>query len=58
MWTIHDLLAYGTIAGLVTKGYQGCPICSTHTISRKPKVMRKNVYTCQHRRWLPMDHEF
>jgi hypothetical protein len=59
MWTIHDLPTYGIIAGLVTKGYWGCPICSTHTISHhRLKAMRKNVYRCQHKRWLPMDHEF
>jgi hypothetical protein len=49
---------YGAISGLTTKGYQRCPICSTHTISHRFKALWKNVYTCQHRRWLPKDHEF
>jgi hypothetical protein len=58
MWTIHDLPSYGIVVGLVTKGYQGCPICSTYIISCVLKRMHKNVYACQHTRWLPMDHEF
>ncbi len=39
MWTIHDLPSYGTIVGLVTKGYRGCPICSTHIIIHRSKTM-------------------
>ncbi len=58
LWIIHDLPTYGAISWLAAKGYQGCPICSTHTISRRSKVLSKNVYTCQHRRWLPQNHEF
>jgi len=27
-------------------------------IIHKSKKMHKNVYTCQHSRWLPMDHKF
>ncbi len=48
MWTIHDFPTYGMIVGFVTKGYRGCPICSTHTISCRSKAICKNVYTCQH----------
>jgi hypothetical protein len=58
LWIIHDLPTYEAISWLIAKGYQGCPICSTHTISRRSKVLSKNVYTCQHRRWLPQNHEF
>ena len=28
LWTIHDIPAYGIVAGYVTKGYKGCPICA------------------------------
>jgi hypothetical protein len=34
IWTIHNLPAYGIVAGCTTKRYQGCPICSPHTRSK------------------------
>ncbi len=27
MWTMHDLLAYDIVVGVITKGYWGCPCC-------------------------------
>ena len=58
MWTLHDFPAYGLISGLTTKGFKGCPVCGPHTISRRSKVLRKNVYCNCHRRYLPEDHYF
>ena len=56
LWTIHDFPAYGIVAGCVTKGYKGCPICAENTISRRSRALHKNVYDDQHRRWLPHNH--
>ena len=56
LWTMHDFPAYGVVAGCVTKGYRGCPICGSNTISRRSLSLRKNVYDDQHRRFLPLDH--
>lgn len=56
LWTIHDFPAYGIVAGCVTKGYRGCPICAENTISRRSRALHKNVYDDQHRRWLPAGH--
>ena len=56
MWTIHDFPAYGVVAGCVTKGYKGCPVCGPNTLSRRSRSLRKNVYDAQHRRYLPEDH--
>ena len=58
MWTLHDFPAYGLISGLTTKGFKGCPVCGPHTISRRSKILRKNVYCNCHRRYLPEDHYF
>ena len=58
MWTLHDFPAYGLISGLTTKGFKACPVCGPHTISRRSKVLRKNVYCNCHRRYLPYDHYF
>ena len=52
MWTLHDFPAYGLISGLTTKGFKACPVCGPHTISRRSKVLRKNVYCNCHRRYL------
>ena len=56
LWTMHDFPAYGIIAGCVTKGYRGCPICGQNTISRRSLALHKNVYDNQHRRFLPCNH--
>ena len=58
MWTLHDFPAYGLISGLTTKGFKGCPVCGPHTISRRSKILRKNVYCNSHRRFLQEDHYF
>ena len=58
MWTLHDFPAYGLISGLTTKGFKGCPVCGPHTISRRSKLLRKNVYCNCHRRFLQEDHYF
>lgn len=58
LWTTHDLPAYGCVAGCVTKGYRGCPICGHGTISRRSAALKKNVYDKQHRRWLPPEHPY
>ena len=56
LWTIHDFPAYGVVAGCVTKGYRGCPVCGKNTVSRRSLSLRKNVYDAQHRCFLPLDH--
>jgi len=33
LWSIHDLLAHGLLAGQVTKGFKGCPTCGPNTSS-------------------------
>ena len=58
MWTLHDFPAYGLISGLTTKGFKGCPVCGPHTISRRSRILRKNVYCNCHRRFLQEDHYF
>ena len=58
MWTLHDFPAYGLISGLTTKGFKGCHVCGPHTISRRSKILRKNVYCNSHRRFLQEDHYF
>ena len=58
MWTLHDFPAYGFISGLTTKGFKACPICGPCTISRRSRILRKNVYCNCHRRYLPEDHYF
>ena len=58
LWTLHDFPAYGLISGLTTKGFKACPVCGPHTISRRSKLLRKNIYCSCHRRYLPPDHYF
>ena len=58
MWTLHDFPAYGLISGLTTKGFKACPVCGPHTISRRSKILRKNLYCNCHRRYLRDDHYF
>ena len=58
MWTLHDFPAYGLISGLTTKGFKACPVCGPHTISRRSKILRKNLYCNCHRRYLREDHYF
>lgn len=57
IWTIHDLQAYGMMAGCTTKGFKGCPICGPYTISRRSRSLSKNVMDNQHRRMLPLDND-
>jgi hypothetical protein len=33
MWTIHDFLAYGLVAGCVHQGYKTCIICGPYLIA-------------------------
>ena len=58
MWTLHDFPAYGLISGLQTKGFKGCPVCGPNTISRRSKILRKNVFCSCHRRYLREGHYF
>ena len=58
MWTLHDFPAYGLISGLTTKGFKACPVCGPHTVSRRSRILRKNLYSNCHRRYLPQDHYF
>ena len=58
MWTLHDFPAYGLISGLTTKGFKACPVCGPRTVSRRSRILRKNVYCNCHRRYLPEDHYF
>ena len=58
LWTLHDFPAYGLISGLTTKGFKACPVCGPHTISRRSKLLKKNIYCSCHRRYLPPDHYF
>ena len=58
MWTLHNFPAYGLISGLTTKGFKACPVCGPHTISRRSKILRKNIYCNCHQRYLPRDHYF
>jgi hypothetical protein len=55
---MHDLLAYGMVAGCTTKEYQGHHCCALRTISRRSVACHKIVYCSQHRRWLPNDHVY
>ena len=56
IFCIHDFPAYGMVAGCVTKGYHGCPICGPNTVSRRSQYLKKNVYDDQARRHLPSAH--
>ena len=58
MWTLHDFPAYGLISGLTTKGFKACPVCGPHTVSRRSRILQKNLYCNCHRRYLPQDHYF
>ena len=58
MWTLHDFPAYGLLSGLTTGGFKVCHVCGPATVSRRSKILCKNVYCNQHRRYLPADHYF
>jgi hypothetical protein len=58
LWTMHNFPAYGLVAGCVTKGFRGCPVCGPNMKSRRFAALKKNVYDDQHRMWLPVDHPF
>lgn len=58
LWTIHDLPAYALVAGCVTNGFRGFPVCGLNTQSRRSNPLKKCVYDDQHRKWLPIDHPF
>jgi hypothetical protein len=49
LWTIYDFPAYGLIAGCVTKGFRGCPVCGPSTKSKRSAALKKNLYDDQHR---------
>ncbi|XP_073153431.1 uncharacterized protein [Henckelia pumila] len=57
MWTINDFPAYGNLAGCVTKGKLGCPICGENVCSMWLKYSRKFAYM-SHRRFLAPNHPF
>ena len=44
MWTMHDYLGYGDVAGLSTSGYYACPPCGMSLTSRHSVDLRKVVY--------------
>jgi hypothetical protein len=55
MWTIHDFLAYGFVAGCVTKGYKGCGL---DTIARYFKCIKKHYNKmCLNSFWVTLDFE-
>ena len=56
IWTIGDFPAYRMMAGCVTKGFVGCPVCGLSFRSRRSKVLHKNVFCNCARRWLDDDH--
>jgi hypothetical protein len=58
LWTMHDMLAYGTIARCVVKGYQTCSICGPNIATWRSQALLKNVYCAQPKKWLPMEHAF
>jgi hypothetical protein len=58
LWTLHDLPAYGTVAGCAVSGCKGCPVCGPYTDSRHSKYLNKNVFCNQQRRYLEMNHLF
>ena len=58
MWCLHDFPAYGLISGLTVGGFKACPVCGPQTISRRSRILQKNVYCNCHRRYLPEDHYF
>jgi hypothetical protein len=58
LWTLHDFPAYGLISGLTVGGFKACPVCGPQTISRRSRILQKNVYCNCHRRYLPEDHYF
>ncbi|XP_060962103.1 uncharacterized protein LOC133032241 [Cannabis sativa] len=55
LWTDIDFPAYSNLAGLSTKGYEGCPICCTNTSARRLANGHKMCYM-GHRRYLPANH--
>ena len=57
VFCIHDFPAYGMVAGCVTEGYHGCPICGPNTTSRRLLFLKKDVYDNRARMHLRDDHE-
>ena len=57
LFTIHDLLAYGTLSGLSVHGYHGCPACNFKDFVRHSRSLCKCIY-CGHRAYLKMDHPY
>ena len=53
---IHDYPAYGTVAGVVTKGYNGCACCGPNNITQRSLDLKKNIWDHQHGRFLPAVH--
>lgn len=55
LWTMQDFPAYGAVSGQSVCGYKACPVCGPYTTSRRSVPLKKTVYGCCHRRWLPLD---
>ena len=53
---MQDFVAYGMVAGCVTKGYWACSICGLQTESRRLRCLHKNVFEHQSRQDLGPDH--
>ena len=54
LWTIHDFLGYGTVAGVAHQGYVACPVCGPDFRGEHSIELGKLTYT-DTRRWLPQD---
>ncbi|XP_059064962.1 uncharacterized protein LOC131856998 [Cryptomeria japonica] len=57
LFTIHDLLAYGTLSSLFVHGYRGCPACNFKDFVRHSRSLRKCIYHGHHA-YLKMDHPY
>ena len=57
LWTIHDFLGYGTVAGVAHQGYATCPVCGPQFKGDHSVKLGKQTYT-DTRRWLPHDDQW
>ena len=57
LWLVHDFPAYGLLSGQQTKGYKGCPLCSSETCAEHSSSVRKMFYLGG-RRFLDIHHRF
>ena len=55
LWSVHDFLVLGLIAGQTVKGYAACPVCGGDTYSEHSKCLKKMIYL-RSRRFLPPGH--